>query len=94
MLVVVVLCIILVKPLLSLLLIEPVMLHGDSSEIIMAAGIHLKAPESFNFQTPDEWPRWRKRFEQFRIASGLGTKSEEQQINTLLYCLVEGPTMF
>ena len=53
----------------------------------MAAGIHLQPPESFNFQMPDEWPRWRKRFEQF--ASGLGSKSEDQQINTLLYCLGE-----
>ena len=33
--------------------------------------------------------RWRKRFEQFRIASGLGSKSEDQQINMLLYCLGE-----
>ena len=55
----------------------------------MATGIHLQPPESFNFQTPDEWPRWRKRFEQFRIASGLGAKSQEQQVNTLLYCLGE-----
>ena len=49
----------------------------------------MQPPESFNFQMPDEWPRWRKRFEQFRIASGLGSKSEDQQINTLLYCLGE-----
>ena len=57
--------------------------------LTMATGIQLQPPESFNFQTPDEWPRWRKRFEQFRIASGLGSKSEEQQVNTLLYCLGE-----
>ena len=55
----------------------------------MATGIHLQLPESFNFQTPDKWPHWKKRFRKFRIASGFGTKSEEQQINTLLYCLGE-----
>ena len=55
----------------------------------MATGMHLQPPESFNFQTPDEWPHWRKRFEQYRIASGLGAKSQEQQVNTLFYCLGE-----
>ena len=89
MLVVVILSCVLVDSLLLSLPIEPVTLHGDTSEITMAAGIHLQPPESFNFQTPDEWPRWRKHFEQFRIASGLGLKSEDQQINTLLYCLGE-----
>ena len=33
-------------------------------------------------------PRWRKRFEQYRITLiwWLGAKSEAQQVNTLLYC--------
>ena len=84
MLVVVVLCNILVELLSLSLLFKPVMLHGDRSAMIMAAGIHLQPPESFNFQTPDEWARWRKRFKQFRIASGLGAKSEEQQINIVV----------
>ena len=53
------------------------------------AALNLQPPESFNFQTPDEWPRWRKRFEQYRIASGIGSQSEAQQINRLLYCLGE-----
>ena len=35
----------------------------------------------------NQWPRWRKCFEQFRIASGLSTEGEERQVNTLLYCL-------
>ena len=53
------------------------------------AVLQLKPPEPFNFKTPDEWPRWRKRFEQFRIASGLSEDSVEKQISTLLYCLGE-----
>ena len=89
MLVVAVLQSILVESLSLSLLFEPVMLHGDRSAMIMTTGTHFQPPESFNFQTLDEWPRWRKRFKQFRIASGLGTKSKEQQINTLLYCLGE-----
>ena len=51
------------------------------------ANVHFQPPESFNFRKPDEWPRWRKRFEQFRIASGLAEEAEERQVNTLLYCL-------
>ena len=53
------------------------------------AAVQLKPPEPFNFKTPDEWPRWRRRFEQFRIASGLSTDTAEKQISTLLYCLGE-----
>ena len=51
------------------------------------AYVQFQPPEQFNFRKPDEWPRWRKRFEQFRIASGLSTEGEERQVNTLLYCL-------
>ena len=51
------------------------------------ATIQLQPPERFNFRQPDEWPRWRKRFEQFRLASGLGAEGEQRQVNTLLYCL-------
>ena len=53
------------------------------------ASIQLKPPEPFNFKTPDEWSRWRRRFEQFRVASGLGEESPAKQIRTLLYCLGE-----
>ena len=51
------------------------------------ANVHFQLPESFNFRKPDEWPRWRKRFKQFRIASGLAEEAEEHQVYTLLYCL-------
>ena len=53
------------------------------------ASLHLEAPEHFDFRSPGDWPRWKKRFEQFRLASGLVKESEEQQISTLLYCLGE-----
>ena len=55
------------------------------------AGIHFQPPEKFNFKQPDEWPRWSKRFEQFRVASGLSAESEARQINmhVILYCLGE-----
>ena len=44
-------------------------------------------PAPFCFNKPDEWPRWKRKFEQFHVASGLSEKIDERQANTLLYCL-------
>ena len=49
----------------------------------------LQPPLPFRFDCPEEWPKWRRRFEQFRVASGLSKEDEERQISTLLYCLGE-----
>ena len=51
------------------------------------ATIHLKPPEPFPFHKPDKWTRWKKRFQQFRIALGLSSAGEVQLVSTLLYCL-------
>ena len=51
------------------------------------AQVRLNPP--FNFMSPDEWPWWRRRFEQFHSALGLGEESIQKQVNTLLYCLRE-----
>ena len=48
-----------------------------------------QTPDPFNFRNPDEWPRWKRRFEQFRSASGLADEAELRQVSTLLYCLGE-----
>ena len=53
------------------------------------ASVQLKAPEPFDFKQPDNWPKWKKRFEQFRVASGLSKEDEPRQVSTLLYCLGE-----
>ena len=53
------------------------------------ATIRLQPPESFDFKRPDEWPRWKKRFQQFRSASTLDQEAEDRQVNTLLYCMGE-----
>ena len=44
------------------------------------AGISLKPPELFDFEAPDDWTRWRGRFEQFRVALGLAEKDAKTQI--------------
>ncbi len=56
---------------------------------VRSLAVPLQPPGPLNFIKPDEWPRWRKRFEQFRIASGLSEETEERQVSTLLYCLGE-----
>ena len=53
------------------------------------ASIRLQHPEQFDFKSPDNWPKWKKRFQQFRVASGLSASPETQQVSTLLYCLGE-----
>lgn len=47
------------------------------------------SPEAFNFDSPKDWPRWKSRFERFRIASKLNKSTEEEQVNTLIYIMGE-----
>ena len=61
--------------------------HGGSG--VAMADSRLVPPQPFDFRKPDEWPRWLRRFEQYRVASGLSSQEEEKQVNTLLYCLGE-----
>ena len=51
------------------------------------ATYQISPPQSFNFARPDEWPRWIRRFERFREASGLKSKESANQVNTLMYCM-------
>ena len=53
------------------------------------AAIRLEPPPPFSFKTPDQWPKWKRRFAQYRLASGLSTESDERQTSTLLYCMGE-----
>ena len=53
----------------------------------MMATAPLQPPTPFCFKKLDESPRWKRRFEQYHMASGLSAKDEEIQPSTLLYCL-------
>ena len=44
-------------------------------------------PPKFDFTKPEEWPKWIRRFERYRIASGLELKPDENQVNTLIYTM-------
>ena len=53
----------------------------------MAASFQVSAPEPFTFSRPGEWPKWIRRFERFRVASGLSEKDDKTQVNTLIYSM-------
>ena len=73
-----------------LIIFRYIILHGGSVVIKpRMAQIRLQTPDAFNFKEPEEWPRWKRRFEQFRVASGLKGEDAEKQVSTLLYCLGE-----
>ena len=59
----------------------------DRASTWMAATYQVSQPGPFDFSSPEEWPKWLRRFERFRQASGLSEKSEEAQVNTLIYCM-------
>ena len=62
-------------------------LHGGSSEQRIMSEICLQRPDPFKVKVSDEWPQWRRCFEQFHVASGLQDASALKQVNMLLYCL-------
>jgi len=53
------------------------------------ASINLRTPTPFDFSKPEEWRKWKTRFEQFRVASGLSSESGERQVSSLMYCMGE-----
>ena len=50
------------------------------------AAYQIPALQSFTFKS-EEWENWLRRFDRFRQATGLASKSEETQINTLVYSM-------
>ena len=53
------------------------------------ATIRLAPPEQFDFKRPDDWSRWKRRFELYRSASALDKEEEARQVSALLYCMGE-----
>ncbi|KAK0135672.1 hypothetical protein N1851_028470 [Merluccius polli] len=52
-----------------------------------SATFSIQPPEPFDFSKPHEWTKWIRRFERFRQASNLTTSLDENQVNTLMYCM-------
>ena len=51
------------------------------------SNVTIQPPEPFDTKSPSTWPRWKKRFERYRIASSLNEKSGEMQVSTLIYAM-------
>ena len=58
-------------------------------EWVKIASIQLEPPSPFSFKTPAQWSKWKQRFNQYRLASGLSGEPDERQVSTLLYCMGE-----
>ena len=51
------------------------------------AEAQIPLPGPLNSKNPEEWRRWKARFECYRVASGLDKKDEKVQVNTLVYAM-------
>ena len=49
--------------------------------------IVLQPQVALYFKTPSQWSRWKRRFQQYLVASGLSAGTQVRQVTTLLYCL-------
>ena len=59
--------------------------HPELSSRISA--LQVSPPDPFNFRHPEEWTKWKRRFDRYRVASGLQSQAEEIQVNALIYCM-------
>ena len=64
-------------------------LSNECQEWVKMASIQLDPPSPFSFKTLDQWSKWKQRFDQYRLASGLSGEPDERQVSTLLYCMGE-----
>ena len=53
----------------------------------MAQSCQVARPDSFVFTKPNEWPKWIRRFERYRLASGLDGKPDAMHVNALVYTM-------
>lgn len=53
----------------------------------MASNFTIEPPHAFDFHSPSDWAKWLRRFERFRVASGLMEKQPTEQVNMLVYSM-------
>ena len=63
--------------------------QNQSKTAFSISGYFPSLPEAFDIKNPDDWSRWKRRFQQLRVALGLDEQSEAKQVSTLLYSLGE-----
>ena len=61
--------------------------EGASDAAAIHPSLSVKPPKSSDFSKFEEWPRWVKRFERYRVISGLSKQEGALHVNALLYAL-------
>ena len=66
--------------------------HAAQPQVQLAAQPHFNPvqvplPDRFDFTSPDTWPAWVRRFDRFRVASGLCNRPANDQISTMVYAM-------
>ena len=51
------------------------------------ATYQVPAPPNFTFRQPEEWSKWMRRFKRFRQTLDLDKKTDEKQVNALIYAM-------
>ena len=59
----------------------------EGASLTTTASYQVTMPEPFSFSRPEEWVKWIRRFERFRVASGLASREGDIQVNTLIYAM-------
>ena len=72
-----------------MLILTTSILHGVRSGKVATPSL-LQLLTTFVFNKPEELGKWKHRFQQYHLASGLSAESGERQVSTLLYCMGEG----
>ena len=49
--------------------------------------VQVPLPDRFDFTSPDTWPAWVRRFDRFRVASGLCNRPANDHISTMVYAM-------
>lgn len=61
--------------------------YDARSQTAMAQNFTIEPPQAFDFHSPSDWTKWLRRFERFRVASGLKEKEQNEQVNMLVYSM-------
>ncbi|UYV62413.1 hypothetical protein LAZ67_2000471, partial [Cordylochernes scorpioides] len=59
----------------------------EEEKVALACQSRIQPPETFDFSTPNEWPKWRKRFERYLVVSGMKKKEEADKIDLFMYLM-------
>ncbi|UYV69307.1 K02A2.6-like [Cordylochernes scorpioides] len=65
----------------------PPFIGVTSSSLFLILSCRIQPPETFDFSTPNEWPKWRKRFERYLVVSGMKKKEEADKIDLFMYLM-------